>query len=96
MTNGGYWIILTRLFFIKRFLLNFKSLNFRDNDRSSLNCASMLKGGWWWKSCGRGLNGVYLTNPQDLAARQGNKIRISGVESLGVGVGVGVGRFMKN
>ncbi|KAL7029323.1 hypothetical protein ACKWTF_006186 [Chironomus riparius] len=29
----------------------------RDNDRSSLNCASMLKGGWWWKSCGRGLNG---------------------------------------
>ena len=50
----------------------------------------MLKGGWWWKSCGRGLNGVYLTNPQDLAARQGKKIRISGVESLGVGVGVGV------
>ncbi len=31
----------------------------------------MLKGGWWWKSCGRGLNGVYLTNPNDLAARQG-------------------------
>ena len=43
----------------------------RDNDRSSLNCASMLKGGWWWKSCGRGLNGLYLTNPQDLTARQG-------------------------
>ena len=43
----------------------------KDNDRSSLNCASMLKGGWWWKSCGRGLNGLYLTNPQDLTARQG-------------------------
>ena len=43
----------------------------RDNDRSSLNCASMLKGGWWWKSCGRGLNGIYLTDPQDLTARQG-------------------------
>ncbi|KAI4470366.1 fibrinogen/tenascin/angiopoeitin [Holotrichia oblita] len=44
----------------------------RDNDRSSLNCASMLKGGWWWKSCGRGLNGLYLNDPQDLTARQGN------------------------
>ncbi|CAH1392242.1 unnamed protein product [Nezara viridula] len=43
----------------------------RDNDRSSLNCASMLKGGWWWKSCGRGLNGLYLTDPQDITARQG-------------------------
>jgi len=43
----------------------------QDNDRSSLNCASMLKGGWWWKSCGRGLNGIYLTDPQDLTARQG-------------------------
>ncbi len=43
----------------------------RDNDRSSLNCASMLKGGWWWKSCGRGLNGLYLSDPQDLTARQG-------------------------
>ncbi|KAK6627417.1 hypothetical protein RUM44_009894 [Polyplax serrata] len=43
----------------------------RDNDRSSLNCASMLKGGWWWKSCGRGLNGLYLSDPQDIAARQG-------------------------
>nr|CAD7195747.1 unnamed protein product [Timema douglasi] len=43
----------------------------RDNDRSSLNCASMLKGGWWWKSCGRGLNGLYLNDPQDLTARQG-------------------------
>ncbi|TRY63771.1 hypothetical protein TCAL_11494 [Tigriopus californicus] len=43
----------------------------RDHDRSSLNCASMLKGGWWWKSCGRGLNGLYLTDPQDLTARQG-------------------------
>ena len=45
--------------------------SFSDNDRSSLNCASMLKGGWWWKSCGRGLNGVYLSDPQDLTARQG-------------------------
>ncbi|CRK91351.1 CLUMA_CG005024, isoform A [Clunio marinus] len=43
----------------------------RDNDRSSLNCASMLKGGWWWKSCGRGLNGLYLHDPQDITARQG-------------------------
>ncbi|CAL4083246.1 unnamed protein product, partial [Meganyctiphanes norvegica] len=42
-----------------------------DNDRSSLNCASMLKGGWWWRSCGRGLNGLYLTDPNDLTARQG-------------------------
>lgn len=50
------------------------TINFfcRDNDRSSLNCASMLKGGWWWKSCGRGLNGLYLNDPQDLTARQGN------------------------
>lgn len=31
----------------------------------------MLKGGWWWKSCGRGLNGLYLHDPQDLTARQG-------------------------
>ena len=55
----------------------------RDNDRSSLNCASMLKGGWWWKSCGRGLNGLYLTDPQDLTARQGiQKFRKgSGIES---------------
>ncbi|XP_039147332.1 uncharacterized protein LOC6739559 isoform X1 [Drosophila simulans] len=43
----------------------------KDNDRSSLNCASMLKGGWWWKSCGRGLNGLYLHDPQDITARQG-------------------------
>ncbi|XP_015437143.1 PREDICTED: angiopoietin-4 [Dufourea novaeangliae] len=43
----------------------------RDNDRSSLNCASMLKGGWWWKSCGRGLNGLYINDPQDVTARQG-------------------------
>ena len=42
-----------------------------DNDRSSLNCASMLKGGWWWKSCGRGLNGLYMDDPNDLTARQG-------------------------
>jgi len=42
-----------------------------DNDRSSLNCASMLKGGWWWKSCGRGLNGLYMSDPNDLTARQG-------------------------
>ena len=44
---------------------------FRDNDRSSLNCASMLKGGWWWRSCGRGLNGLYLTNQNDYIGRQG-------------------------
>ncbi|XP_037079124.1 uncharacterized protein LOC119100116 [Pollicipes pollicipes] len=43
----------------------------RDNDRSSLNCASMLKGGWWWRSCGRGLNGLYLADPNDVIARQG-------------------------
>lgn len=53
----------------KRKTINY--LLFRDNDRSSLNCASMLKGGWWWKSCGRGLNGLYLNDPQDLTARQG-------------------------
>ena len=47
---------------------------FSDNDRSSLNCASMLKGGWWWKSCGRGLNGLYLNDPNDLTARQGEHI----------------------
>jgi len=33
----------------------------------------MLKGGWWWKSCGRGLNGLYLNDPQDLTARQGKQ-----------------------
>jgi len=45
----------------------------RDNDRSSLNCASMLKGGWWWKSCGRGLNGLYFDTqqPESALARQG-------------------------
>ncbi|XP_021963890.1 angiopoietin-2 isoform X2 [Folsomia candida] len=45
----------------------------RDNDRSSLNCASMLKGGWWWKSCGRGLNGLYFDTqqPDSALARQG-------------------------
>lgn len=43
----------------------------RDNDRSSLNCANMLKGGWWWRSCGRGLNGLYLSDPHDAIARQG-------------------------
>ncbi|XP_018016816.1 angiopoietin-4 isoform X2 [Hyalella azteca] len=43
----------------------------RDNDRSSLNCASMLKGGWWWRACGRSLNGLYLTNPNDYIGRQG-------------------------
>lgn len=48
----------------------FSTVN-RDNDRSSLNCASMLKGGWWWRSCGRGLNGIYLNDPNDLTARQG-------------------------
>jgi len=37
----------------------------------------MLKGGWWWKSCGRGLNGVYLNNPNDLAARQGKQRRMN-------------------
>lgn len=37
----------------------------------------MLKGGWWWKSCGRGLNGIYLTNPQDLTARQGSTTGIN-------------------
>jgi len=49
------------------------STNDRDNDRSSLNCASMLKGGWWWKSCGRGLNGIYFDAPQpdSALARQG-------------------------
>ena len=31
----------------------------------------MLKGGWWWKSCGRGLNGLYMDDPNDLTARQG-------------------------
>lgn len=30
-----------------------------------------VQGGWWWKSCGRGLNGLYLHDPQDLTARQG-------------------------
>lgn len=34
----------------------------------------MLKGGWWWKSCGRGLNGLYLNDPQDLTARQGKNL----------------------
>ncbi|XP_040572696.1 angiopoietin-1 [Lepeophtheirus salmonis] len=43
----------------------------RDNDGSTMNCASILKGGWWWKSCGRSLNGLYLSNPQDLNAKQG-------------------------
>lgn len=31
----------------------------------------VVQGGWWWKSCGRGLNGLYLHDPQDLTARQG-------------------------
>jgi len=47
----------------------------------------MLKGGWWWKSCGRGLNGVYLTNPQDLAARQG-KLKPDKIMNIGTGTQV--------
>lgn len=43
----------------------------KDNDRSSLNCASKLKGGWWWRSCGRGLNGLYLTEEDSDSGRQG-------------------------
>ena len=41
----------------------------------------MLKGGWWWKSCGRGLNGLYLTDPQDLTARQGIPYKYLDVKS---------------
>lgn len=67
-TSKSIALILVHLQF------NFSFCNFfRDNDRSSLNCASMLKGGWWWKSCGRGLNGLYLNDPQDLTARQGKR-----------------------
>lgn len=39
----------------------------------------MLKGGWWWKSCGRGLNGLYLNDPQDLTARQGMLLKLTGI-----------------
>jgi hypothetical protein len=42
----------------------------------------MLKGGWWWKSCGRGLNGIYLTDPQDLTARQGTYTILSNLFSI--------------
>lgn len=28
-------------------------------------------GAWWWKSCGRGLNGIYPNDSNDVAARQG-------------------------
>jgi Fibrinogen beta and gamma chains, C-terminal globular domain len=31
----------------------------------------LVQGGWWWKSCGRGLNGLYLRDPHDIAAKQG-------------------------
>lgn len=63
--------LITSEYLKKSFIDRFTGFFFRDNDRSSLNCASMLKGGWWWKSCGRGLNGLYLNDPQDLTARQG-------------------------
>lgn len=42
----------------------------------------MLKGGWWWKSCGRGLNGLYLNDPQDLTARQGMMTRLQNTINL--------------
>lgn len=36
----------------------------RDNDDSSVNCAVVHHGGWWFKSCDRSnLNGLYRTNP---------------------------------
>jgi hypothetical protein len=60
-------------FFLRFFFFHFF---YRDNDRSSLNCASMLKGGWWWRSCGRGLNGLYIIDPNDLQARQGKDKRL--------------------
>lgn len=69
--NNPKWETNTLILSIKYSKIIFCIL--RDNDRSSLNCASMLKGGWWWKSCGRGLNGLYLNDPQDLTARQGKK-----------------------
>jgi len=43
----------------------------RDNDRSSMNCARMLRGGWWWRSCGRGLNGLYISRPNTENGRKG-------------------------
>jgi len=43
----------------------------RDNDRSSMNCARMLRGGWWWRSCGRGLNGLYISRPNTDNGRKG-------------------------
>ncbi|PIK49641.1 putative angiopoietin-related protein 1 [Apostichopus japonicus] len=36
----------------------------KDNDDSSVNCAVVHHGGWWFKSCDRSnLNGLYRTNP---------------------------------
>ena len=38
----------------------------RDNDISSLNCAVMYTGAWWYKSCHyANLNGKYLGNKRD-------------------------------
>lgn len=50
----------------------------------------MLKGGWWWKSCGRGLNGIYLTDPQDLTARQGIHRSASHLRAVTVNVSTGI------
>jgi len=70
-----YIVVACKIIYLLWELIEFGDIYaFRDNDRSSLNCASMLKGGWWWKSCGRGLNGLYLNDPQDLTARQGTFI----------------------
>jgi Fibrinogen beta and gamma chains, C-terminal globular domain len=59
------------IFFVIKFLQIFPSSELGAWTNEITVFSSFLQGGWWWKSCGRGLNGLYLHDPQDLTARQG-------------------------
>ena len=48
----------------------------RDNDRSKNNCASSMKGGWWYNSCQHShLNGNALESHSESVERSEMKVR---------------------
>ncbi|XP_022250685.1 techylectin-5B-like [Limulus polyphemus] len=51
-------------------LLPFSTFD-KDNDRSPLHCGQLMQNGWWWRSCGRSLNGKYSSNPRNKHASKG-------------------------